>query len=185
MGAQIVNAMPDSAHNATVWVVVALACGAVLAAIVAITRRTALATTLAMLGAGLCVAGLYAGLSWHFLGAIQLMLWAGGLLAFFVFSVMLLNRDDSDPVAMRGIITRIAAMLALFAVLFFVVNLVAWSVWPLPPETTGQGSTSRLGRAMFGDDLVFPLQMLAVGLLLGVLGALSLTRVASQERESP
>lgn len=183
MGAQIVNVMPDSAHDANAWVVMALACGAVLAAIVAITRRTALATTLAMLAAGLCIAGLHGGLSWHFLGAVQLMLWAGGLLAFFVFSVMLLNRDDADPVAMRALVTRVVAMLSAFGVLFFALTLVALTAWPVAPETTGQGSTLRLGQGMFGE-LGFPMQMLALGLLLAVLGALSLTRVASQERDS-
>ena len=183
MGAQIVNVMPDSAHGPTVWVVAGLACGALVAAIVAITRKTALATILALLAAGLCIAGLHAGLSWHFLGVVQLMLWAGGLLAFFVFSVMLLNRDDADPVAIRGIGTRVTAILAAFGMSFFSLNVVAGTAWPTPHQATGQGSTLRIGQAMFGD-LGFPIQILALGLLVAVLGALALTRVSSHGRDS-
>lgn len=187
MGGEIVNLMPDSSHNAGAWVVVGLACGALVSAIVAITRRTALATVLSMVGAALCLAGLYASLSWHFLGAIQILLWGGALLAFFVFNVISLNRDDVEPVALRGIVTRTLALLGAFAMMFFVLRLVLAADWPAvaPQELASDsaaGSTLALGHSMFGA-LGFPIQMLAGGLLLAVLGALSLTRVASAEKD--
>jgi|GEM_PF-5681475 len=186
MGGEIVNLMPDSSHNASALVVVALACGSLVSSIVAITRRTALATSLSMLAASFCLAGLYAALAWHFLGAIQIMLWGGALLAFFVFNVISLNRDDTEPVALRGIVTRTVSLLAAFLTLFLVVRLVLVAPWPDAASTQaadeGTGSTAVLGRTMFGE-LGVPVELLACGLLLAVVGALSLTRVASAEKD--
>jgi NADH:ubiquinone oxidoreductase subunit 6 (subunit J) len=186
MGGEIVNLMPDSSHNASALVVMALACGSLVSAIVAITRRTALATALSMLAASLCLAGLYAGLAWHFLGAVQIMLWGGALLAFFVFNVISLNRDDTEPVALRGIISRTVSLMAAFFTLFLVVSLVLVAPWPasvaIEAPDLGPGSTAVLGRTMFGD-LGFAMELLAGGLLLAVVAALSLTRVASAEKD--
>jgi NADH-quinone oxidoreductase subunit J len=186
MGGEIVNRMSDSAHSASALVVAALACSILVLAVVAITRRTALATSLSMLAASLCLAGLHAALSWHFLGAVQIMLWGGALLAFFVFNVISLNRDDTEPVALRGIVSRTVAILAAFFMLFFVVRVVLMD--PMSVASVGEvsvaesNSTAVLGRTLYGD-LGLPIQLLAGGLLLGVLGALSLTRVASAEKD--
>ena len=186
MGGAIDNLMPDSSHNASALVVVALACGSLVSAIVAITRRTALATALSMLAASFCLAGLYAALSWHFLGAVQIMLWGGALLAFFVFNVISLNRDDTEPVALRGILIRTVSLVTAFLTLFLVVRLVLVAPWTtlatMEASNLGPGSTAVLGRSMFGD-LGVAIELLAGGLLLAVVGALSLTRVASAEKD--
>ena len=56
---------------------------------------------------------MYAMLSAHFLAALQVLVYAGAIMMLFVFVVMVLNRDEAEPWAWRGVLTKVVGVVAL------------------------------------------------------------------------
>ena len=55
---------------------------------------------------------IYATLSAHFLAVLQILVYAGAIMVLFIFVVMILNRDEEHPIALRGLFLRAAGVLA-------------------------------------------------------------------------
>jgi NADH-quinone oxidoreductase subunit J len=95
----------------------------------------------------------------------------------FVFVIMILNKEEEEPWAVRGWIGKALAGLAL---VYLVVRLaqVLWKVparlpepGPLPADT--YGTTRSVGDVLFGSYL-FPFEAVSIVLLIAVVGALVL-----------
>jgi NADH-quinone oxidoreductase subunit J len=72
-------------------------------ALLTITRKSAVTALMALIGAFCAMAGLYATLSAHFLAVLQVLVYAGAIMVLFIFAVMILNRDEEHPIALRGL----------------------------------------------------------------------------------
>src|SRR5258707_1246857 len=69
-------------------------------------RRSAVAAVMALVLTFFGLAALYTLLSAHFLAAIQVLVYAGAIMTLFVFVVMVLNREEQEPWALRGVVTK-------------------------------------------------------------------------------
>jgi hypothetical protein len=87
---------------------VVFAVGLLGGALVTITRKSAVAASLRWSGLLCAMAGLYATLSAHFLAVLQILVYAGAIMVLFIFAVMIVNRDDAHPIALRGLFVRAA-----------------------------------------------------------------------------
>src|SRR5205814_4053046 len=85
------------------WVIGALV---IIGALLTVTRRNAVAAVMSLVATFFGLAATYALLSAHFLAALQVLVYAGAIMVLFIFVVMVLNRDEADAVAWRGLLFK-------------------------------------------------------------------------------
>ncbi|MBI3744821.1 MAG: NADH-quinone oxidoreductase subunit J [Chloroflexi bacterium] len=121
------------------------------------------------------VAGLYVFLSADFLAAVQVLLYAGGILVLIVFGIMLTHRiaDVTLETQFTHVKTGAAIAGSLWLALVTFICTVRWPVLKVLPD---YAPTSRaIGMGFMGDYLV-PFEYSSIVLLIVVLGAATLVR---------
>ena len=159
------------------WLCAAMTIGG---ALLTITRKQAVSAVMFLVATFLGIAALYALLFAHFLAVIQVLVYAGAIMVLFVFVVMILNKEEEEPWALRGLFGKLIAGLAL---IYLVVRLIS-VLWQVPqkvvePATIAAdyGSTRALADTLFGAYL-FPFEAVSLVLLIAVVGALVLAHPA-------
>src|SRR3954470_16781194 len=128
-----------------------------------VTRRNPVTAVMSLVATFFALAGLYTTLDAHFLAVLQIMVYAGAIMVLFIFVVMILNREEIEPVSFRGIITRALGVVAIgYIVLLFA--RVTWAfrgVGPLAATGGGlspdYGTVAGVGMSLF-TDFVFPFE---------------------------
>jgi NADH:ubiquinone oxidoreductase subunit 6 (subunit J) len=119
-------------------------------------------------------AGVFLTLDAEFLAAVQLLLYAGGIITIVVFAIVVTERLVGERITQTNM--RIGGGALIAAVLLgFIVSVVRRS--PLPatrPEMPGD-LTRVLGQAVL-TRYVLPFELLAVVMLVGMLGAIYFAR---------
>jgi NADH-quinone oxidoreductase subunit J len=115
------------------------------------------------------------------MAAIQVLVYAGAIMVLFVFVVMILNKEEEEPWALRGWFGKAIAGGAL---VYFLVRLgfVLWSVktstvvaeraWKAG-EFIEFGTTKAVGKQLFTSYL-FPFEAISIALLIAIVGAVVL-----------
>jgi NADH-quinone oxidoreductase subunit J len=157
------------------WLFAAIA---VIGSILTITRRNMVTAVMCLVATFLALAALYAMLYAHFLAIIQVLVYAGAIMVLFVFVVMILNKEEEEPWALRGILGK---GLAGAALVYLLIRLggVLWEVPKRLPEgglvapPADFGTTKEIGSVLFSSYL-FPFEAISLVLLIAVVGALVL-----------
>lgn len=148
---------------------------AVASALLFVTRRSPVAAALWLVNVMFSLAGLYVMLDAPFIGAIQVMVYAGAIMVTFIFVVMLLNLARSGFTDMRTLMPRIGGGfvgLALFANLLVVLR----HRLPAPePVATADNVVSDLASSLFTEYLV-AFELTSLVLLVAVIGAVLLAK---------
>ena len=163
------------------WLFSALAIGSALAMV---TRRNPVAAALWLVNVMFALAALYVMLGAQFLGATQVLVYAGAVMVVFVFVVMLLNLgvgDDSERGSRAAALTASAISAGLAAELLFVVRS-----HPLPAtlQPVAPDALAPIADSLFRENLV-AFEVTSVLLLVAVVGAVVLAkrgRVADEAR---
>jgi NADH-quinone oxidoreductase subunit J len=145
------------------------------AAGVVLNLRNAVGGALSLVLCMLALACLYVMLQSHFIGLIQVMVYAGAIVVLFLFVIMLLA-FGGDPASgerqpllkLGGIAVAVGAAVKLASLL--AVLRVPWA--EVPPEF---GTTRELGLALYTDYLL-TVQIAGVLLLAGIVGAVVLAK---------
>ncbi|MBI2205938.1 MAG: NADH-quinone oxidoreductase subunit J [Candidatus Rokubacteria bacterium] len=119
-------------------------------------------------------AGIFLLLASPFLFAVQLLLYAGGVVTIVVFAIMLTERLVGERIAQtsRDIVNgAIVAAAVLVAVIGFLVQAPAMT----PPATAVAEQTVAIGKALVGPFAV-PLELLGLLLVAALLGAVYFAR---------
>ena len=82
---------------------------AVASALPFVPRKSPVAAALWLVNTMFCLAALFVMLDAQFIGAIQVIVYAGAIMVVFLFVIMLLNLGQSPPADMRGIGWKIVA----------------------------------------------------------------------------
>jgi NADH-quinone oxidoreductase subunit J len=161
---------------------------AIAAAIVFVTRRSPVAAALWLVVVMFCLAALYVMLEAHFIGAIQVLVYAGAIMVVFLFVVMLLNLGQPTDLAdIRGKWGRIVAGFIGLAMLAQIMVL-ARATFPIPlvrPERVATEEMRELGavgvvaKPLFNQHLL-AFELTSILLLVAIVGA-----VAVGKRRSP
>jgi NADH-quinone oxidoreductase subunit J len=146
-------------------------------AVATITRRNAVTAVMFLVSSFLGLSAAYVLLYAHFVAVIQVLVYAGAIMVLFVFVVMILNKEEEEPWALRGLFGKAVAGAAL---LYFLVRLIQ-VLWAAPvgaPEAGGAlppdfGTTQAIAQLLFGSYL-FPFEAVSLVLLIAVVGALVL-----------
>src|SRR5215217_629208 len=83
---------------------------AIASALLFVTRRSPVAAAVWLVNVMFCLAAMYVMLDAQFVGAIQVLVYAGAIMVVFLFVVMLLNLGHADEISdIRGRWSRLAA----------------------------------------------------------------------------
>jgi NADH-quinone oxidoreductase subunit J len=115
-------------------------------------------------------------LSAHFLAALQVLVYAGAIMVLFIFVVMVLNRDESEPWAWSGVFTKVVGVFALvylLAKIGYHLRNVSASRPDMPPADFG--TVAEVGTLLFTDYL-FAFEAVSILLLIAVVAAVVLAK---------
>ena len=162
-----------------------MAAASVVSALVAVTRKSPIHSMLWVLALFLHVAGIFLLLGAEFLAAVQIIVYAGAILIFYLFVVMLLDLPGEEarprfgkhwPLAAGAGLSFVAlAWLAMVEVPEPARAGLGPSAGGLTPEGPPQGSLRDIGEALFGP-FALPFEMASLVLLAAIIGAVVLAR---------
>jgi NADH-quinone oxidoreductase subunit J len=155
-----------------------MAAASIVSALLAVTRKNPVHSMLWVLALFLHVAGIYLLLGAEFLAAVQVIVYAGAILIFYLFVVMLLDLPDEEARPRFGGHWPFAAAVGLsFASLAWLARTGS-GLAPAGPHNdagTPLGSLSTIGMALFGP-FAFPFEVASLVLLAAIIGAVVLAR---------
>lgn len=154
-----------------------LSATAVIAGLVMITRRHPLSSALALIVAMVALAGLYALLDAQSLAILQILVYAGAILALVVFVIMLLNVRLEDLAYEEGLERRVgmALVVAFFGFALVAATLLQGPGKPFPPVDASFGTLSQFGLKLFRDHW-FPFELVSLLLTVAIVGAVVLAK---------
>jgi NADH-quinone oxidoreductase subunit J len=151
---------------------------AVASSLVVVVHRSPVYATMSLVLTLFSVAVLFVLLGAPFLGALQILVYAGAIVVLFLFVIMLLNLQKSEE-------SRLTAQLAvaILGALVFIgmVGLVFWRAGApaLQPMTEDLVSLKALSTVLFSDYLL-PFEIVGLLLLVAVVGATVVARRAPE-----
>ena len=160
-----------------------LAAASVASALLVVTRKNPVHSMLWVLALFLHVAGIFLLLGAEFLAAVQVLVYAGAILVFYLFVLMLLDLPSEEARPRFGAHWPLAAAGGLsFAALIWltqVIDPVGAGIAPAAPGPIAEGpplgSLEEVGMALFGP-FALPFEMASLILLAAIVGAVVLAR---------
>jgi NADH-quinone oxidoreductase subunit J len=157
---------------------------AIASALLFVTRKSPVAAALWLVNTLFSLAALYVLLDAQFIGAIQVLVYAGAIMVVFLFVIMLLNLGHPSELAdARGTGWKLAAGLvglALLAEVFALTRLRFPERFALAPGTVAQdvardGAIAPIARPLFTEYLL-AFELTSILLLTAIVGAVVLAR---------
>lgn len=148
---------------------------AIVSALLFVTRRNPVPAALWLVNVMFALSGLYVMLDAPFVGAIQVLVYAGAIMVVFVFVVMLLNLGRSEISDLRPLGARLGAGLMGVALL---ANLLVALRRKLPRVASAPASDNvveSVASSLFTDYLV-AFELTSLVLLVAVVGAVLLAK---------
>jgi NADH-quinone oxidoreductase subunit J len=154
---------------------------AIASALLFVTRKSPVAAALWLVSTMFCLAAMYVLLDAQFIGAIQVLVYAGAIMVVFLFVIMLLNLGKGELIDMRGVWWKIiagAVGLALLAELFTLTHARTPLNLTLPVGFTARqiaetGAVAPIAGPLFHEYLL-AFEVTSVLLLAAVVGAVVL-----------
>lgn len=147
-------------------------------AVLAVTTRRILRAATYLLFVLFGTAGIYFQLNYSFLGAVQLLIYAGGITVLYVFSILLTSSEGDTAEDLKGyrLFVGLAATLAALGVCLFITLEHRF----LPSHFEhGELHVSRIGHALMSSDkygYVLPFEVISVLLLACIVGGILIAR---------
>ena len=162
-----------------------MATASVVSAILAVTRRNPVHSMLWVLALFLHVAGIFLLLGAEFLAAVQVIVYAGAILIFYLFVLMLLDLPGEQAQPRFGRHWPLATAVGLFFAALAWLSLretpipagvgLAPTAERLATDGPAPGSLAEIGTALFGP-FALPFEIASLVLLAAIVGAVVLAR---------
>lgn len=148
---------------------------ALLCGLMVVTRRDPVTSALSLVLCIVCLAGLFVLLEAFFLGAVQILVYAGAVMVLFLFVIMLLDLKEERKRKFKigAVVVGILAVGSVGAVLARGILKTAPSAGLAAP--TLQGMPKPLGQLLFTQYLL-PFEVLSVLLLVAMVGVILLSK---------
>ncbi len=150
----------------------------VVAALLAVTTRNIMRATTYLLFVLFGTAGLYFILHYTFLGAVQITVYAGGIIVLFVFAALLIGKGARD-LTHTSILRYTAGFTASVTGLALTIYLIFIHQFPEVKPLASAVPMKLIGHTMMGVDkynFVLPFEAVSVLLLACMVGALLIAR---------
>lgn len=169
----------ESAGSIIMYVIIALAI--IVFSILTVTTRKILRAATYLLFTLFATAGLYFTLDYEFLGAVQIAVYAGGIVVLFVFSILLTSKpgDNSARLTSKKRTIGLVAALASLCVMGYAVGSRCgwWSAFYKPLEEPLTMNT--IGEFLLGTEkyqYLLPFEAISVLLLACIIGGIVVAR---------
>ena len=147
--------------------------------VMAVTSKQIIRSATYLLFVLLGTAGLYLLLGYHYLFAVQIAVYAGGIMVLFIFAILLTNRPGEQVKSELPIRRVVAAFTSLIG-LAFCGHVIYWNInkaytYIVPPEMKIQD----IGHTLMGTNkyqYLLPFEFISVLLLACIVGALMIAR---------
>jgi len=149
----------------------------IVSAVAAVSGQKMLRSVVYLLFALIGMAGIYFLIDYNFLAAVQLTVYAGGIVVLIIFSVLLIHHIEMK---LEMANTRIRILAALVCVAGLV--LVLGGIWNYPFETIDKHlttTTASIGRGLlnYGEGgFILPFELISVLLLASMIGAIIIAK---------
>lgn len=168
----------DSVGSIILYAIVSLAI--VIFSVLAVTTRKILRAATFLLFTLFATAVVYFMLDYQFLGAVQIAVYAGGIVVLFVFAILLTSHpgDNSETLGSKR---RVPGLIAAI----FMLGMCAWSFFTrcnllcAKPELEQNPSMQQIGEAMMGtgyQQYLLPFEAVSVLLLACIIGGIVVAR---------
>ncbi len=160
-----------------------LAAVAVAGAVGVIAFRGPVHAALSLLGTFVAVAGLFVLMEAEFLAAVQILVYAGGVMVLFLFVIMLV-KARAIPHEPQYVGRLVPAAVGLGALLAVLVGVGAWAATHGAPgdaaalrqvQGAALGNTEAVGWSLYRDYLL-PFEVVSIVLLVAMIGAIVMGR---------
>ena len=146
-------------------------------AVISVSNRNIMRSIIYLLFVLIGIAGLYFMIQFYFLGAVQLTVYAGGIIVLYVNSIMLVEKIN-NPLGitkfwkrfLAGSIATVSAGLTLFAI---------WSYNFKEATVSKEISINEIGKAFLGYDdkgYILPFEVISILLLAAMVGAIVIAK---------
>jgi NADH-quinone oxidoreductase subunit J len=159
-------------------VLIVLAVFMVVNAVLAVTTKRILRAATYLLFVLIGTAGIYFLLNYSFLGAVQLLIYAGGITVLYVFSILLTSRqgEQEEKLKNKRILPGLLTVITGVGICLFIVlkNEYLFSHF-----THGELDTQTVGHALMGFDkyqYVLPFEVISLLLLACIIGGILIAR---------
>ncbi|MBR5744808.1 MAG: NADH-quinone oxidoreductase subunit J [Muribaculaceae bacterium] len=170
----------DSVGSYIIYGIIALSI--VVFSVLTVTTRKILRSATYLLFTLFATAALYFVLDYEFLGAVQIAVYAGGIVVLFVFSILLTSRpgDNSEKLASKrrgiGIMAALATLAMVGVAIFF--HFSKCELCP-PVENSASLDMSTIGSILLGTEkfqYLLPFEAISVLLLACIIGGVVVAR---------
>jgi NADH-quinone oxidoreductase subunit J len=147
--------------------------------VMAVTSKQIIRSATYLLFVLLATAGLYLLLGYNYLFAVQIAVYAGGIMVLFIFAILLTNRPGENvktELPVRRVVTGITAVAGVAFcghIIYYNINKVYNYV------TLGELTPQQIGHTMMGTDkyqYLLPFEAISVLLLACIVGAIMIAR---------
>ena len=156
---------------------------AIACAISLVYHKNPLYSAISLVGVLVSLACIYVTLAAPFIAAVQILIYAGAIMVLVVFVIMLLNLDEDKPLNRLRYLYALGGVMGavLLAQTFFIFYAVHQKADKVASADETAGLTQNIGRAMYTEYLL-PVEVVGVLLLMGIVGAVILSRRLSQPK---
>ena len=142
---------------------------------ITVTTSQALYALTALAAGMIFISAFFFILGADFLGAIQIVVYSGAVMALYAFGMMFFDttRDVKEKHGNKYIIVGLSTLAAVFVVAIFAAPIVSDNITALYPMTEGVGNTQDVGMVLFTKYLV-PFEVAAVMLLVAMIAGIVL-----------
>jgi NADH-quinone oxidoreductase subunit J len=160
---------------------------AVVSALLFVTRKSPVAAALWLVNTMFCLAALYVLLDAQFIGAIQVLVYAGAIMVVFLFVIMLLNLGQGELTDKRGLGWKLVAgavAVGLLAQIFAVTKSKSVSTLTLPDgfaatQVNVNGAIAPIAAPLFNQYLL-AFEITSILLLAAIVGAVIIGKQRGQ-----
>ncbi len=156
-----------------------LAAIVIIFSILAVTSKQIIRSATYLLFVLLATAGFYLLLGYNYLFAVQIAVYAGGVMVLFIFAILLTNRPG-ESLKTELPVRRIAAGLTAIAGLAFCAHIIYYNVKKVSDLVAQADITpQQLGHTMMGTDkyqYLLPFETISILLLACIVGAIMIAR---------
>lgn len=155
----------------------ALASIALVSGVMVIWSRNAVHSAIYLVLSFLSIAALYVILQAEFVAAVQVMVYAGGIMVLFLFVIMLVNLKAAigPRVRIHATISAAIGLLVVGSILYVYDSGAATAADSGPSVLREGGNLQAVGAAIF-QDYMLPFEIASVLLLVAMIGAIVLAR---------
>lgn len=152
---------------------------AIFAAVAMLVARNPVSSALWLVLNLFCVAGVYLTMNATFLGAVQILIYAGAIMVLFLFVIMLLNLSalpTLEDISWGRVVAFLLGMMILAQLMYVVAIGLDVPIEPADPEVAAQtGDAAEIARPLF-TEFALHLEMMAILLLAATVGAIMLAK---------